>query len=199
MSNLKQAIPKRMAGFHGDDYLNWIGQTIAGMHVMGFTRRVVNVRRQRRMGIVLRPERDDTVQGYCTCTPEVSRSLLLRRLRDHARANQLFPCSLCRPERKKTEYPTASSDGRVSAVTLKRMDGLPVEQQQEVRQMVYNHVKACLANQFTPENLDRVFIEAIEIVKVEARTGLRTITETVRYEPERRYGQYEPPKDAWMN
>ena len=58
---------------------------------------------------------------------------------------------------------------KLSNDTLKLVGRLPKEKRDKVDAIVRRHTSACYKNGFPPENLDRVYIEAIEIVDIEAR------------------------------
>jgi hypothetical protein len=63
----------------------------------------------------------------------------------------------------------------------------------QVEQIVRAHIKACRLNGFQPENLERVYQEAIEIIRLEGPTGDSSLAAS-KYEPTRRYEQYRSPR-----
>ncbi len=85
---------------------------------------------------------------------------------------------------------------KLSNDTLKLVGRLPKEKREKVDAIVRRHTSACYKNGFPPENLDRVYIEAIEIVDIEARHPEPVIEEIRDWEPARHYDQYISPKAA---
>ena len=78
---------------------------------------------------------------------------------------------------------------------IKLMSTLPEDQRVKVEKVVRRHVAACARNGFQPENIERVYIEAVEIVRMEdtlPQDGPIT-DETRGWEPYRRYEQYVSP------
>jgi hypothetical protein len=82
---------------------------------------------------------------------------------------------------------------RTSADVLRALEALTPEQRDRVEAIVRAHVRACFRNGFPPESMDRVFIEAIEIEKLEAREPKAQAVKR-DFEPARRYTQYISPK-----
>ncbi len=80
--------------------------------------------------------------------------------------------------------------------TLKVIDRLSKEKREKVERVVRRHVTACYKNGFPPENLDRVYLEAIEIVNLEELYPEPEVEEIRDWEPARRYDQYVSPKAA---
>lgn len=80
--------------------------------------------------------------------------------------------------------------------TLKVINRLSKEKKEKVEAVVRRHVAACYKNGFPPENLDRVYLEAIEIVDLEELYPEPEVEETRDWEPARRYDQYVSPKAA---
>ncbi len=85
---------------------------------------------------------------------------------------------------------------KISNDTLKMINTLPKRKKEKVDVIVRRHVAACQRNGFDPENLDRVYIEAIEMVDLEARFPEPVIEEVRDWEPLRHYDQYVSPKAA---
>jgi len=85
---------------------------------------------------------------------------------------------------------------KISNDTLKLINKLPKEKRDKVETVVRRHVAACYKNGFPPENLDRVYIEAIEIVDLETLHPEPVVEEVRDWEPARRYDQYVSPKAA---
>jgi hypothetical protein len=85
---------------------------------------------------------------------------------------------------------------KLSSDTLKLVNRLPKRKKDKVDAIVRRHVAACQKNGFQPENLERVYIEAVELVDLEERFP-EPITEEIRdWEPARHYDQYVSPKAA---
>lgn len=85
---------------------------------------------------------------------------------------------------------------KVTVDTLKVLSRMPKEKQGKVEAIVQRHVSACYRNGFPPENLDRVYLEAMEIVNMEEKFPEPVIEESRDWEPVRRYDQYVSPKAA---
>jgi len=80
--------------------------------------------------------------------------------------------------------------------TLKMINQLPKEKRERVEAVVRRHIAACHKNGFPPENLDRVYLEAIEIVELDELYPEPEVEEIRDWEPARRYEQYVSPKAA---
>ena len=80
--------------------------------------------------------------------------------------------------------------------TLKVINRLSKEKREKVEAVVRRHVAACHKNGFPPENIDRVYIEAIEIVDLEEMFPEPEVHEQRDWEPFRHYDQYVSPKAA---
>jgi len=78
--------------------------------------------------------------------------------------------------------------------TLRRFHLLPAAAQEAVTNVVKAHIGACLNLGFAPENLDRVYAEAMELVQMEAAQPKPKAQEDTIREPYRRYGQYQTPR-----
>jgi hypothetical protein len=52
---------------------------------------------------------------------------------------------------------------------LRLLEGLSDDEKEKVEKAVKDHVRACLRNGFQPETMERVVIEAVEIVRMENR------------------------------
>ena len=85
---------------------------------------------------------------------------------------------------------------KLSTDTLKLINKLSKAKREKVESVVRRHVSACYKNGFPPENLDRVYIEAIEIVDLEALHPEPKVEVVRDWEPLRRYDQYVSPKAA---
>ncbi len=85
---------------------------------------------------------------------------------------------------------------KISSDTLKLINTLPRKKKEKVDAIVRRHVAACQRNGFDPENLDRVYIEAIEMVNLEAKFPEPVVEEIRDWEPMRHYDQYISPKAA---
>jgi hypothetical protein len=80
--------------------------------------------------------------------------------------------------------------------TLKMLERLDKGKRAKVEAVVRRHVEACLKNGFPPENIDRVYLEAVEIVDLEALFPEPDVREARDWEPLRHYDQYVSPKAA---
>jgi len=85
---------------------------------------------------------------------------------------------------------------KISSDTLKMINKLPKKKKEKVDAIVRRHVAACQRNGFDPENLDRVYIEAIEMIDIEVRFPEPDAEESRDWEPARHYDQYISPKAA---
>ena len=85
---------------------------------------------------------------------------------------------------------------KISNDTLKMINKLPKKKKEKVDAIVRRHVAACQRNGFDPENLDRVYIEAIEMIDIEVRFPEPDAEESRDWEPARHYDQYISPKAA---
>lgn len=86
---------------------------------------------------------------------------------------------------------------KITSDILKLINKLSDEERAKVDKVVKRHVAACLRNGFQPENMDRVYIEAVEMVRLEEQfPEPETVKEERIYEPFRRYEQYVSPKAA---
>lgn len=86
---------------------------------------------------------------------------------------------------------------KITNDTLRLINKLPDDKRQKVDAIVRRHVRACQQNGFNPENLERVYIEAVEMVDIEDRFPEPIVEETNRtWEPLRHYDQYISPKAA---
>ena len=77
---------------------------------------------------------------------------------------------------------------KLSSHALRSLQELDDTGRQAVEQIVKAHVRACRLNGFSQENLERVYQEAIEIIRLEGpqkESGVQN-----KYEPTRRYEQY---------
>ena len=85
---------------------------------------------------------------------------------------------------------------KISSDTLKLINKLPKKKKERVDAIVRRHVAACQKNGFDPENLDRVYIEAIEMINLEVKFPEPVSEEARDWEPARHYDQYISPKAA---
>ena len=85
---------------------------------------------------------------------------------------------------------------KISNDTLKLINQLPRKKKARVDAIVRRHVAACQRNGFDPENLDRAYIEAVEMVDLEAKFPEPVVEENRDWEPARHYDQYISPKAA---
>jgi len=82
---------------------------------------------------------------------------------------------------------------KLSSHALRSLQQMDEAGRQAVEQIVQAHIRACLLNGFQPENLERVYQEAIEIIRLEGPPKSDPLV-TDKYEPTRRYEQYRSPR-----
>ena len=85
---------------------------------------------------------------------------------------------------------------KVTTDTLKLLSRVSRDHRDKIETIVRRHVSACYRNGFPPENLDRVYLEAMEIVNLEERFPEPVTEESRDWEPVRRYDQYVSPNAA---
>ena len=85
---------------------------------------------------------------------------------------------------------------KITSDTLKLVNRLPKDKRERVDAIVRRHVQACQKNGFLPENLERVYIEAVEMVDIEERFPEVETEDNRTWEPFRHYEQYVSPKAA---
>ncbi|MFN0124087.1 MAG: hypothetical protein ACKV2V_26590 [Blastocatellia bacterium] len=85
---------------------------------------------------------------------------------------------------------------KVDPDTIRAFNQLSREKRGKVEAIVRRHVAACYRNGFPPENLDRVYIEAMDVVRMEEKFPEPVTAETRDYEPVRHYDQYISPRAA---
>ncbi len=84
---------------------------------------------------------------------------------------------------------------KISDQTLKMINQLPQATRVKVDQVIRTHVAACRKTGSPIENLDRLFIEAVEIVRLEERCPETRLEYSAEWEPFRRYEQYASPRE----
>ncbi|MBL8169502.1 MAG: hypothetical protein JNJ50_15200 [Acidobacteria bacterium] len=84
---------------------------------------------------------------------------------------------------------------KISEQTLRMINQLPKDTRTKVDQVIRTHVAACVKNGSPIESLERLFIEAVEIVKLEERNPDMRFEYSSEWEPFRRYDQYSSPRD----
>ena len=82
---------------------------------------------------------------------------------------------------------------KLSAQALRALQELDETGRDAVEDIVRAHIRACRLNGFQPENLERVYQEAIEIIRLEGPPKKES-TASNKYEPTRRYEQYRSPR-----
>jgi hypothetical protein len=82
---------------------------------------------------------------------------------------------------------------KLSAHALRALQELDDTGRKAVDRIVQEHIRACRLNGFQPENLERVYQEAIEIVRLEGPPKSESLAHD-KYEPTRRYEQYRSPR-----
>ena len=85
---------------------------------------------------------------------------------------------------------------KISNDTLKAVNRLSKRRREKVDAIVRRHVAACQKNGFLPENMERVYIEAMEMVNLEERFPETIVEEPRDWEPARHYDQYVSPRAA---
>ncbi|MBX3279414.1 MAG: hypothetical protein KF868_15535 [Acidobacteria bacterium] len=82
---------------------------------------------------------------------------------------------------------------KLSAQALRALQELDETGRDAVEEIVRAHIRACRLNGFQPENLERVYQEAIEIIRLEGPPKKESSSSS-KYEPTRRYEQYRSPR-----
>jgi hypothetical protein len=82
---------------------------------------------------------------------------------------------------------------KLSSHALRSFQELDAFSREAVETMVKQHVRACHLNGFQPENIERVYQEAIEIIRLEGIPEEPSFVPS-KYEPTRRYEQYRSPR-----
>lgn len=82
---------------------------------------------------------------------------------------------------------------KLSAHALRALQELDETGRKAVERIVQEHIRACKLNGFQPENLERVYQEAIEIIRLEGPPKHEPLGHN-KYEPTRRYEQYRSPR-----
>jgi len=82
---------------------------------------------------------------------------------------------------------------KLSAQALRALQDLDQTGREAVEEIVRAHIRACRLNGFQPENLERVYQEAIEIIRLEGPPKKDSANGN-KYEPTRRYEQYRSPR-----
>ena len=83
---------------------------------------------------------------------------------------------------------------KLSAHALRALQELDDNGRDAVEQIVRAHIRAFRLNGFQPENLERVYQEAIEIIRLEGPPKKDLAMSANKYEPTRRYEQYRSPR-----
>jgi hypothetical protein len=85
---------------------------------------------------------------------------------------------------------------KLSVQTVKLINQLPDKTRAQVDKIVKTHIAICMRYGSPVESLDRLFIEAVEIARLEANVPeMRTDFTHGGYEPTRHYDQYISPRD----
>lgn len=82
---------------------------------------------------------------------------------------------------------------KLSAQALRGLHELDQVGRDAVEEIVRAHIRACQLNGFQPDNLERVYQEAIEIIRLEGPPK-KDHSNGNKYEPTRRYEQYRSPR-----
>ena len=83
---------------------------------------------------------------------------------------------------------------KLSSHALRALQDLDEIGREAVEQIVRAHIRACRLNGFQPENLERVYQEAIEIIRLAGPPNKDPMLSSSKYEPTRRYEQYRSPR-----
>lgn len=83
---------------------------------------------------------------------------------------------------------------KLSDAVLKSLSGLDDATRERATKMVKTHIAACLRHGAPIENLERVFVEAIDLVKREPAEEPVALIDPVMYEPARIYHAYVSPR-----
>ena len=84
---------------------------------------------------------------------------------------------------------------KLSNETLRLIRQLPEAKRARVERVVRTHLSACHKNGCPLGSLDRIYLEAVEAVDLEARRSGPPATPFRDWEPARRYDQYISPRD----
>lgn len=84
---------------------------------------------------------------------------------------------------------------KISDQTLKMINQLAPSFRVKVDKVIRTHVAACMRTGSPIENLDRLFIEAVEIVRLEERAPETRLEYSSEWEPYRHYDQYSSPRE----
>lgn len=84
---------------------------------------------------------------------------------------------------------------KIAADILKRVNELPEEMRRKVEKVVVRHLEACRRVGVEPEQMDRVWIEAIEAVKQDEHFTESMDEKWPEWEPLRSYDVYSSPAD----
>lgn len=89
--------------------------------------------------------------------------------------------------------------GKIAADVQIMVNKLPEETRKKVEELVYRHLEACRKLGVEPENMDRVWTEAIEEVERDGGEFYKHSRKGEMYEARRRYGVYTSPKDTSLD
>lgn len=84
---------------------------------------------------------------------------------------------------------------KIAADILKRVNELPEEMRKKVEKVVVRHLEACRRVGVEPEQMDRVWIEAIEAVRQDEHFTDSLDEKWPEWEPVRSYDVYSSPAD----
>lgn len=85
---------------------------------------------------------------------------------------------------------------KIAADIQKRVNELPEETRKKVEKVVVRHLEACRRLGVEPEQMDRVWIEAIEAVQQDEHFTETLDEKWPEFEPVRTYGVYSTPADS---
>jgi hypothetical protein len=84
---------------------------------------------------------------------------------------------------------------KISDQTVRLIRNLSDDTRAQVAKVVKTHLAACARNGSPIESLDRLFIEAVEVINMEARFPEQKSEFSSDWEPFRRYEQYVSPRE----
>ena len=83
---------------------------------------------------------------------------------------------------------------KTSADIRKMVEALPKDKREQVEAIVRRHVAACRRMGVAPDTMDRVWIEAVEAVRLDEHFTEEMDEKWPEWQNIWRYGVYEPPR-----
>ncbi len=84
---------------------------------------------------------------------------------------------------------------KISADVQRMVNELPLETRKKVEAVVKRHLKACQSVGVEPESLDRVWIEAVDVIRSDEHFTETMDEKWPEWEPLRSYDVYSSPSD----